>query len=552
MHEFACPRRPSAKVLSALGIVAAAAAKTTLSPPVRRAAHFWKEAFPIVAHYRFAQWWLDRVASADTDKGRRDQAYGKLHRKYCHPTYRLMLDLRGLFVKVGQVLSSRPDFVPAEYVRLFSTLQDSMPQWPVEQVRDIVEQSLRDEHGLKLEQVFESIDPVALGSASIGQVHRAVLVDGASTQHPTCKEVAVKVMHPGAKESFRHDFQIFRWLCRLALPTWMSLLDELERRLMTEFDYHNEAASLQLVRTNLAQSPYRRRVYVPQPIQDLCCKHVLVMELLKGQKLVDSVKGRFDSVLGSEGAAEALIHQRQLQLLSGVASSDHEGGDRRHGIMNETSTRAKLRLLALQRRCQKYVDLLIDVHGYQIFVNGAFNGDPHPGNVLVLEDGRLGLIDYGQTRRLTHEERLGFARVVLALGNGSSDEAVAKVLRDAGFCLKDDADTDTLARYATLFFDSDHESRDLGFATPQLYYASLMRSNPLTVIPDAASEYTLVQSVWLTAITCPLTFSCWFLCSVFIARTSFLFRGMGTVIGSNAVRTAHRWSKHAHEALEAK
>jgi aarF domain-containing kinase len=128
-------------------------------------------------------------------------------------------------------------------------------------------------------------------------------------------------------------------------------------------------------------------------------------------------------------------------------------------------------------------------------MNGAFNGDPHPGNVLVLEDGRLGLIDYGQTRRLSNEERLGFARVVLALGNGSGDETVAKVLRDAGFSLQDDADTDTLARYATLFFDSDHESRNLGFATPQLYYASLMRSNPLTVIPDAASEYPSFQSI---------------------------------------------------------
>jgi aarF domain-containing kinase len=473
-----------------------AAQKALWSPPVRRAVRFWWVAGPIVAHYRFAQWWLDSLPG--NNKDRRDRVYAGLHRRYCDPTFRLMLELRGLFVKVGQVLSSRPDFVPDEYVRLFASLQDSIPPWTIDCVKDVVDRSLQAEHGVTYEQVFESMDPIALGSASIGQVHRAVLrrkEDATNNSGAAVgREVAVKVMHPGAKDQFRHDFLIYRWLCRLALPTWMGLLNELERRMMTEFDYKNEAESLRLVRHNLVverSSPYRNRVSVPEPVRHLCTQDVLVMELLRGRKLVDDVKQRLDQALGIEGAAEDLIRRRQAQLtmvINNKRERESDGDDSLRDLVDGAGFLAKLRMLSVRKRCQRYVDLLVDVHGHQIFVNGAFNGDPHPGNVLVLEDGRLGLIDFGQTRRLTDQERWGFARVVLALVEGSDDEEVAETLRRAGFASQDDNDATTLARYATLFFDSDHESRNLGFATPQLYYASLMRSNPLTVIPDAASE----------------------------------------------------------------
>ena len=165
--------------------------------------------------------------------------------------------------------------------------------------------------------------------------------------------------------------------------------------------------------------------------------------------------------------------------------------------LDSMSLLTKLRLLAIQKRCQRYVDLLVDVHGHQIFVDGAFNADPHPGNVLVLNDGRLGLIDYGQTRQLSDAERLAYAGVVVSLGEEGSDAVkVAERFRDCGFVPRHPGDSDTLAQYAALFFDTDRESRDRGFATPQLYYASLMRTNPLLVIPDAAgtSRAKLCQS----------------------------------------------------------
>jgi predicted unusual protein kinase regulating ubiquinone biosynthesis (AarF/ABC1/UbiB family) len=212
-------------------------------------------------------------------------------------------------------MSARSDFMPVQYVELFASVQDSIPQWPIEHAKAIVEETLKSEHGLAFEDVFESIDPLALGCASIGQVHRAVLKDewvNSDAKYSGGKEVAVKIMHPDARQRFTYDFQVFKWLTRVAMPGWRPLVDELERRLMIEFDYHNEAAALARVRENIDKSPYRRRVRIPQPYQSLCCKHLLVMELLDGKKLTDAIEDKVAWIFGGDREkAEALLAKRQ-------------------------------------------------------------------------------------------------------------------------------------------------------------------------------------------------------------------------------------------------
>mmetsp|Transcript_26211 Transcript_26211/g.55132 ORF Transcript_26211/g.55132 Transcript_26211/m.55132 type:complete len:219 (+) Transcript_26211:68-724(+) len=197
--------------------------------------------------------------------------------------------------------------------------------------------------------------------------------------------------------------------------------------------------------------------------------------------------------------------------------------------------------------------------------DGVFQGDPHPGNILALQSsstttsssirnnvlltGRnkplLGLIDYGQTKAITDKERLGVARVILALGeegeedddggvaiNGDDNndtsravdarvESVARAMRDLGFETKND-DPKVLARYAGLFFDSDEVGkRVFDCPTPQTYYKLLTQMDPLVKVPDVA---------------------------VFVARCGFLLRGMGTVLGKQ-IKTSERWSVYARQAL---
>jgi len=149
--------------------------------------------------------------------------------------------------------------------------------------------------------------------------------------------------------------------------------------------------------------------------------------------------------------------------------------------------RSKLKLLRLQLKAQKYIDLLVDVQGHQMLGLSCFNGDPHPGNCLMLHDGRLGLIDFGQTKRITKEERLGVAKVLDAIGNGESNADVAHAMRCLGFRTKLDSD-DVLARYAVLFFDSDSEGKEQGCATPQIYFSMLNKMDPLINVPDVASK----------------------------------------------------------------
>ena len=214
---------------------------------------------------------------------------------------------------MAQIVSSRPDFVPPQYIELFTAAQDSIPQWPIDKVVKIVDHNLVSEFGVDFDTVFESMDAVALGSASIGQVHRAKLRKPYSEQYECGDSVAVKVMHPGAESRFHHDFQVFRWLCKVALTGWDTILDECYRQIMSEFDYRKEARSLATVRENMAKSPYHRRVHVPEPIETLCTKELLVMEMLEGKKLSDALEEELAHALGgSPSDAHALIKQKRL------------------------------------------------------------------------------------------------------------------------------------------------------------------------------------------------------------------------------------------------
>lgn len=190
---------------------------------------------------------------------------------------------------------------------------------------------------------------------------------------------------------------------------------------------------------------------------------------------------------------------------------------------NSLVRRAKmtLQLCSLSWHVRRCVDILIDVHGYQILHDGVFNGDPHGGNILQLTTGKIGLIDYGQTRRLNDNERLAIARIVVELSKESMDEhRVADTMREFGFKTKYNND-EIMAKYAKLFFDSDTERVTMGCPTPQLYLLKLSKMDPLLDVPDAA---------------------------VFVARASYMFRGMGSMINEQ-VLTAQRWAKFAKTAL---
>ena len=283
---------------------------------------------------------------------------------------RVLGELGPTFVKLGQVLSVRPDIVPRAVIDELEHLQDNVPPT----VPDAVFAAVEAELGVPIAERFSHFDPIPLASASIAQVHRATL--------PSGEEVAVKVQRPGIEASIRSDLHILYSLAqlitgRLTLPglyTPVGIVREFEAAMHQELDFLQEARAATRFRQLFADSP---DIVVPRIHEELSTRRLLVMELIDGEPF--------------------------------------------HRLSDSTD----------EARVQGAMDRLIEATYQQVFEHGFFHGDPHPGNLLVLADGRLAYLDFGLTGQLTVEMR----DVVVALFVGlvtSDAETVALTLYRAG------------------------------------------------------------------------------------------------------------------------
>jgi ubiquinone biosynthesis protein len=278
------------------------------------------------------------------------------------PTYstaehlRLALEELGpTFVKLGQLLSTRPDLLPQGYLNELAKLQDALAPVPASVIVDLVTQEL----GAPPEQVFESFDLVPLASASIGQAHAATLHDGT--------EVVVKVRRPGSVERIDEDLEILQNFAAQANRRWKEaadydlsgLAEEFSRTLRAELDYLAEGRNAEHFAENFADNA---GVHIPKVHWETTTTRILTLERIRGLKVSD---------------LEAL---------------DAAGIDR-------PALAARASEVAVQ----------------MIFENGFFHADPHPGNLFIEADGRIGLIDFGMVGTVDAElrDRLGVLLVAL-------------------------------------------------------------------------------------------------------------------------------------------
>ncbi|UIZ24789.1 hypothetical protein KXD40_006740 [Peronospora effusa] len=465
-----------------------------------RSLYFWRKAFPIYLHYRAAQLYMDHLKLPEEEQ---NIEYEKLHEKYAPEVFDIVLKLKGFYVKLAQTGSTRPDVLPKQYLDRAAKLQDDAPSKPVEEICAIIEKS----YGKPMDQLFQFIDPKPLGAASIGQAHRAVLLDG--------QEVAVKVQHPDAETFFRWDIKTIQDFCRYFQPVHLPFLVEVEKQFMTEFNYIEEAKNLALVKKNIAESPYAKKVAIPEPKLELCTKEVLVMEFLKGRKLLDGIQDHFEAIAADKGVTVEFLKQDQerkdkereargLDIETGPSSSQLHlygltlGAKRLVRRIGRVSYDYTLGFIAPRKWKQRedeqhqllnlpeILKLVMDVHGYEIFVNGSFNGDPHPGNILLLEDGRLGLIDYGQVKHISREHKIHLAKLIVALASGSRGDIIDVLTKEMRIKTTN-MDPYFLEKQARLMIDNDDRTVTEGM-NPQLFLEHLHKIDRIEYIPD---EYVM-------------------------------------------------------------
>ena len=297
-----------------------------------------------------------------------------------------LLTLGPTFIKLGQILSTRPDVLPPEYIEVLSQLQDKVPPAPWPEARTIVE----DDIGPVVER-FDDFDTDPISGASLGQVYRAT-VDG--------REVAVKVRRPGVESLVEADLAVIRWSLPVLLYfadearafSLRNLAEEFSTTIREEMDYDREREMLREIRANFEDDP---GVIMPAVVESHSSARVLTMEYVPGTKITD------------------------------VEALDEQGIDRT--AVAETLTRTYLRMIT---------------------DHGVYHADPHPGNLAVQEDGTIVFYDFGMSGRVDAFIQEKIVDFYVAVANQNIDE-ILDVLVAMG-TLSPEADRQTMAEVMEL------------------------------------------------------------------------------------------------------
>lgn len=273
------------------------------------------------------------------------------------------------FIKLGQLLSTRADFLPPAYIQALTRLQDNIDPFSFEEVDAIVS----DELGVRISKAFSNFETKPLAAASLGQVHRAWLRDG--------RAVVVKVQRPGIREIIAEDLDALEDIAEFLdkHTEWgkryrfVEMLEELRRSLWRELDYRQEARNLLTLNVNLKSF---HRIVVPTPIEDFTTSRVLTMEYISGQKITSLGPLARMELMGAELAEE--LFQAYLQ---------------------------------------------------QILVDGFFHADPHPGNVFITDDHRVALLDLGMTGMIAPRLQENLLQLLLSVSEGRSDDAATIAIK---------------------------------------------------------------------------------------------------------------------------
>ena len=263
-------------------------------------------------------------------------------------------ELGPCFIKLGQLLSTRPDLMPPDYIEALSRLQNTVTSVPGDKITAIIESEL----GAPISELFTSFDCEPLAAASMAQVHRAILPDGS--------EVAVKVQRPGARQRIEIDIEILYEVARFASRFtpygkrygFLQIVRELERSLSQELDFRQEAESTRLIGKQISEF---QLLTTPSVYSEYTTRRVLTLSFVHGRQLAEVSREELDSLDARSIAKE-----------------------------------------------------LLSAYLKQMVIDGVFHCDPHPGNIFLADDGRLALMDFGMIGRFDADQKDKIILLLLA------------------------------------------------------------------------------------------------------------------------------------------
>lgn len=403
----------------------------------KRAATFYSTAIPIVANYYGLIGNLKIQEILGTEKFSEEEIeelWDNQHQDGAEKLGKVITELKGFYVKTAQIIATRQDLFPPQYTEALNGFTDNLDPMDASLAKAVVAKELlnRDE---KFSDVFVEFDDKPLGAASVAQVHRAVL-----TEKYGGREVAIKIQRPSIESKLLGDVanlkQVSKTFRDLLPLDYYTVMSELEKQLADEFDFVAEAVAMDRIYqaltrsvdgTELTEPP----IVLPRPVPGLISKRVLVMDYLKGVPL---------SRAREEMAKRGIDPESPESKLFGM----------------------------------KLLKALTFSFGRNILETGFFHADPHPGNIFVLENGDIGLIDFGQVKQISGRSRETLAKVMIALDERVGDdrpedlERIGKLALELGVTLNDDAQDEAPAAVAMWLFDGATEVLPGGYDKGEL------------------------------------------------------------------------------------
>ena len=389
--------------------------------------------------------------SGDDDTKKKQQELQKLHEMYAPIALQHILSLGGYYVKCAQMMCGM-SLLPEAYEKEFSILLDQVPPKPFDVIQQII---LKELGGASLDEHFQSFDKTPMAAASIGQVHAARLADANSTS------VVVKVQYPEVERFFHLDVLSMKNLCLLCVMSGIEigidkqsldkLFDEFTKSFKEEFDYRLEAENMTLIATNVAKIPeFASQIKVPLPVLEKTTRKVLTMTRIQGEPIQKRMQRMMDEWAAKAGKSRHELQQELQQKFQDPVELQKLLAQKPPSSFQILMYRLMLRTSdvisnsslwlgswfskhkqppptykwsTLPLDASRITSLLFRVHAHQLFFDGAVSADPHAGNILICDDGTVGLVDFGNVQRIPDKNRrVALAKFYLAMAKDWSDQ----------------------------------------------------------------------------------------------------------------------------------